>query len=49
MKIFANVTRNILLQVNRIRELPQNSKIVATHTDSPDVSSSLSSTVLVIC
>ncbi|KAK1265218.1 WD-40 repeat-containing protein MSI4 [Acorus gramineus] len=24
-------------QVNRIRELPQNSKIVATHTDSPDV------------
>lgn len=28
----------IILQVNRIRELPQNSKIVATHTDSPDVS-----------
>lgn len=27
------------LQVNRIRELPQDSKIVATHTDSPDVSS----------
>ena len=26
------------LQVNRIRELPQNSHIVATHTDSPDVS-----------
>lgn len=26
------------IQVNRIRELPQNSKIVATHTDSPDVS-----------
>lgn len=25
------------MQVNRIRELPQNSKIVATHTDSPDV------------
>lgn len=25
------------LQVNRIRELPQNSKIIATHTDSPDV------------
>ncbi|NP_001276199.1 WD-40 repeat-containing protein MSI4-like [Glycine max] len=24
-------------EVNRIRELPQNSKIVATHTDSPDV------------
>ncbi|KAJ8442935.1 hypothetical protein Cgig2_022301 [Carnegiea gigantea] len=24
-------------QVNRIRELPQNSNIVATHTDSPDV------------
>ncbi|ONM38808.1 WD-40 repeat-containing protein MSI4, partial [Zea mays] len=24
-------------QVNRIRELPQNSKIIATHTDSPDV------------
>ncbi|XP_031388956.1 WD-40 repeat-containing protein MSI4-like isoform X1 [Punica granatum] len=24
-------------QVNRIRELPQNSKIVATHTDGPDV------------
>ncbi|KAF3655189.1 WD-40 repeat-containing protein MSI5 [Capsicum annuum] len=24
-------------QVNRIRELPQDSKIVATHTDSPDV------------
>jgi hypothetical protein len=23
--------------VNRIRELPQNSKIIATHTDSPDV------------
>lgn len=29
-------------QVNRIRELPQNSKIVATHTDSPDVSSAFS-------
>ena len=27
-----------ILQVNRIRELPQNNKIVATHTDSPDVS-----------
>ena len=26
------------LQVNRIRELPQNGNIVATHTDSPDVS-----------
>ncbi|RWV89734.1 hypothetical protein GW17_00048102 [Ensete ventricosum] len=26
-----------LVQVNRIRELPQNSKIVATHTNSPDV------------
>ena len=25
------------MQVNRIRELPQNSRIVATHTDSPDV------------
>lgn len=25
------------MQVNRIRELPQNTKIVATHTDSPDV------------
>uniref|UniRef100_A0A0E0JN42 Histone-binding protein RBBP4-like N-terminal domain-containing protein n=1 Tax=Oryza punctata TaxID=4537 RepID=A0A0E0JN42_ORYPU len=24
-------------EVNRIRELPQNSKIIATHTDSPDV------------
>jgi histone-binding protein RBBP4 len=24
-------------EVNRIRELPQNSKIVATHTDSPDI------------
>ncbi|MCL7033142.1 hypothetical protein MKW94_028786, partial [Papaver nudicaule] len=24
-------------EVNRIRELPQNMKIVATHTDSPDV------------
>ncbi|KAL3511687.1 hypothetical protein ACH5RR_024404 [Cinchona calisaya] len=24
-------------EVNRIRELPQNSRIVATHTDSPDV------------
>ncbi|XP_039060029.1 WD-40 repeat-containing protein MSI4-like [Hibiscus syriacus] len=24
-------------EVNRIRELPQDSKIVATHTDSPDV------------
>ncbi|GLT79078.1 hypothetical protein SLA2020_505850 [Shorea laevis] len=24
-------------EINRIRELPQNSKIVATHTDSPDV------------
>nr|GEX06581.1 WD-40 repeat-containing protein MSI4-like [Tanacetum cinerariifolium] len=24
-------------EVNRIRELPQNSNIVATHTDSPDV------------
>ncbi|CAH1453561.1 unnamed protein product [Lactuca virosa] len=24
-------------EVNRIRELPQNNKIVATHTDSPDV------------
>ena len=23
--------------MNRIRELPQNTKIVATHTDSPDV------------
>ena len=29
---------NANLQVNRIRELPQNSKIVATHTDSPHVS-----------
>jgi hypothetical protein len=28
-------------QVNRIRELPQNSKIIATHTDSPDVCSDL--------
>lgn len=28
---------SMVLQVNRIRELPQNSKIVATHTDSPDV------------
>ncbi|XWS20150.1 hypothetical protein CRYUN_Cryun31cG0075900 [Craigia yunnanensis] len=27
----------IILQVNKIRELPQNSNIVATHTDSPDV------------
>lgn len=26
-----------ILQVNRIRELPQNSNIVATHTDSPEV------------
>lgn len=26
-------------QVNRIREFPQNSKIVATHTDSPEVGS----------
>ncbi|PWA52717.1 WD40 repeat-containing protein [Artemisia annua] len=25
------------MKLNRIRELPQNSKIVATHTDSPDV------------
>lgn len=25
------------MQVNRIKELPQNSKIIATHTDSPDV------------
>ncbi|WOL20403.1 hypothetical protein Cni_G29208 [Canna indica] len=25
------------VQVNRIRELPQNSNIIATHTDSPDV------------
>ena len=31
------VTHNVF-QVNRIRELPQNSKIVATHTDSPEVS-----------
>lgn len=28
---------SIILQVNRIRELPQNTKIVATHTDGPDV------------
>ncbi|XXG45997.1 hypothetical protein AAC387_Pa02g0942 [Persea americana] len=28
------ITKNM---VNRIRELPQNNKIVATHTDSPDV------------
>jgi hypothetical protein len=28
-------------QVNRIRELPHNSKIIATHTDSPDVCSDL--------
>ncbi|KAL8217359.1 hypothetical protein R6Q57_020732, partial [Mikania cordata] len=26
-----------IAQVNRIKELPQNNKIVATHTDSPDV------------
>ncbi|XWS16226.1 hypothetical protein CRYUN_Cryun34aG0067000 [Craigia yunnanensis] len=30
-------TMVVILQVNRIRELPQNSNIVATHTDSPDV------------
>ncbi|CDY70287.1 BnaAnng33220D [Brassica napus] len=29
-------------EVNRIRELPQNSKIIATHTDSPDVSAAAS-------
>ena len=34
---------NYRLQVNRIRELPQNSKIIATHTDSPDVSAAASS------
>jgi hypothetical protein len=29
------------IQVNRIRELPQDSRIIATHTDSPDVHSGL--------
>lgn len=29
---------NLQSQVNRIRELSQNSKIISTHTNSPDVS-----------
>lgn len=35
---FLVVIFHMIWQVNRIRELPQNTKIVATHTDSPDVS-----------
>ncbi|VVA99685.1 unnamed protein product [Arabis nemorensis] len=37
--LFAKKYKSIIHpgEVNRIRELPQNSKIVATHTDSPDV------------
>ncbi|TVU35359.1 hypothetical protein EJB05_17245 [Eragrostis curvula] len=34
--IFISVQLELYI-VNRIRELPQNSKIIATHTDSPDV------------
>lgn len=32
-----NILIILLLKVNRIRELPQNSSILATHTDSPEV------------